>query len=91
MLASSEAEATSALFSLPPNDIERLHRHHHNRGVGAWERSSATPQSPPLCSTACCTAPWSINLDDQSYRLLDHRAAAETLRRTTTGDTQQLH
>ena len=32
-----------------------------------------------------------INLDGESYRLRDHHAAAETLRRTTTGTRQQLH
>jgi hypothetical protein len=32
-----------------------------------------------------------VNLDGESYRLRDHHAAAETLRRTTTGTRQQLH
>lgn len=32
-----------------------------------------------------------INLDGESYRLRDHQAAAETLRRITTGTRQQLH
>lgn len=32
-----------------------------------------------------------INLDGESYRLRDHHAAAETLRRATTGTRQQLH
>ena len=32
-----------------------------------------------------------INLDGESYRLRDHQAAAETLRRTTTGTRRQLH
>jgi len=32
-----------------------------------------------------------VNLDGESYRLRDHQAAAETLRRTTTGTRQQLH
>ncbi len=31
-----------------------------------------------------------INLDGESYRLRDHHAAAETLRRTTTGNRQPL-
>ena len=31
-----------------------------------------------------------INLDGESYRLRDHHAAAETLRRTTTGTRQPL-
>lgn len=32
-----------------------------------------------------------VILDGESYRLRDHHAAAETLRRTTTGTRQQLH
>lgn len=32
-----------------------------------------------------------VNLDGESYRLRDHHAAAETLRRTTTGNRQALH
>lgn len=32
-----------------------------------------------------------INLDGESYRLRDHHAAAETLRRATTGTRQPLH
>jgi DNA replication protein DnaC len=32
-----------------------------------------------------------INLEGESYRLRDHRAAAETLRRTTTCTRQPLH
>jgi hypothetical protein len=32
-----------------------------------------------------------INLDGESYRLRDHQAAAETLRRTAIGNRQQLH
>ncbi len=32
-----------------------------------------------------------INLDGESYRLRDHQAAAETLRRATTGTRQPLH
>lgn len=31
-----------------------------------------------------------INLDGESYRLRDQRAAAETLRRTTTGNRQPI-
>ena len=32
-----------------------------------------------------------INLDGESYRLRDHHAAAETLRRAATGTRQPIH
>ncbi|ETZ64021.1 putative dNA replication family protein, partial [Mycobacterium sp. MAC_011194_8550] len=32
-----------------------------------------------------------INLDGESYRLRDHHAAAETLRRATTATRQPIH
>jgi hypothetical protein len=32
-----------------------------------------------------------INLDGESYRLRDHHAAADTLRRATTGTRQPIH
>jgi hypothetical protein len=32
-----------------------------------------------------------VNLDGESYRLRDHHAAADTLRRATTGTRQPLH
>ena len=32
-----------------------------------------------------------VNLDGESYRLRDHHAAAESLRRATTGTRQRLH
>jgi len=32
-----------------------------------------------------------VNLDGESYRLRDHHAAAETLRRAATGTRQPLH
>jgi hypothetical protein len=55
-------------------------------------RSSATPPWPPAATLdrrlhrAVVT-----NLDGESYRLRDHQAAAETLRRITAGNRQQRH
>ncbi|BCI51736.1 ATPase AAA [Mycolicibacterium litorale] len=62
-----------------------------NRGVGAWgeilgDTTVAAAMLDRLLHRSVVTT-----LDTESYRLRDHHAAAETLRRTTTGNRQQLH
>ncbi len=88
------AEAASALFQvvsqryLKTSIVITTNR----GGVGAWggdilgDTTVAAAMLDRLLHRSVV-----INLDGESYRLRDHQAAAETLRRTTTGNRQQLH
>lgn len=71
-------------------------RHRYTRS--SIEAQSILLRVQPLIASRLVVSPMSlerrsvvINLDGESYRLRDHHAAAETLRRTTTGTRQQLH
>lgn len=62
-----------------------------NRGVGAWGEILGDTTVAAAMLDRLLHRSVVINLDGESYRLRDHHAAAETLRRTTTGTRQQLH
>ena len=62
-----------------------------NRGVAAWgdvlgDTTVAAAMLDRLLHRSVV-----VNLDGESYRLRDHHAAAESLRRATTGTRQRLH
>jgi DNA replication protein DnaC len=62
-----------------------------NRGVGAWgdilgDTTVAAAMLDRLLHRSVV-----INLDGESYRLRDHHAAADSLRRATTGTRQPIH
>ncbi|BBW99190.1 hypothetical protein MMOR_01270 [Mycolicibacterium moriokaense] len=86
------AEAASALFQVVSQRyLKTSIVITTNRGVGAWgdilgDTTVAAAMLDRLLHRSVV-----INLDGESYRLRDHQAAAETLRRTTTGNRQQLH
>ena len=61
------------------------------RGVGAWGEILGDTTVAAAMLDRLLHRSVVINLDGESYRLRDHHAAAETLRRTTTGTRQQLH
>ena len=61
-----------------------------NRGVGAWgdilgDTTVAVAMLDRLLHRSVV-----VNLDGESYRLRDHHAAADTLRRATTGTRQPI-
>lgn len=86
------AEAESALFQVClPTIFEDQHRHHHQprgrcRGEVLADTTVAAAMLDRLLHRSVV-----INLDGESYLLRDHQAAAEALRRTTTGPRQQQH
>jgi DNA replication protein DnaC len=81
------AEAASALFQVVSQRyLKTSIVITTNRGVGAWgDTTVAAAMLDRLLHRSIV-----INLDGESYRLRDHHAAAETLRRTTTGTRQPL-
>lgn len=86
------AEATSALFQVVSqrylkNSIVIT----TNRGVGAWGEVFGDTTVAAAMLDRLLHRSVVINLDGESYRLRDHQAAAETLRRTTIGTRQELH
>ena len=85
------AEAASALFQVVSQRyLKTSIVLTSNRGVGAW--------GDILCDTTVAAAMLDrllhrsvvMNLDGDSYRLRDHQARTDTLRRTTTGNRQPL-
>ena len=86
------AEAASALFQVVSQRyLKTSIVITTNRGVGAWgdilgDTTVAAAMLDRLLHRSVV-----INLDGESYRLRDHHAAADTLRRATTGTRQQIH
>ena len=61
-----------------------------NRGVGSWGEILGDTTVAAAMLDRLLHRSIVVNLDGESYRLRDHHAAAETLRRTTTGNRQPL-
>ena len=61
-----------------------------NRGVASWGEVLGDTTVAAAMLDRLLHRSVVINLDGESYRLRDHHAAAETLRRTTTGTRQPL-
>ena len=85
------AEAASALFQIVS------HRYLKtsiiittNRGVGSWGEILGDTTVAAAMLDRLLHRSIVVNLDGESYHLRDHHAAAETLRRTTTGNRQPL-
>lgn len=86
------AEAASALFQVVSQRyLKTSIVITTNRGVGAWGEILGDTTVAAAMLDRLLHRSVVINLDGESYRLRDHHAAAETLRRTTTGTRQQLH
>lgn len=86
------AEAASALFQVVSQRyLKTSIVITTNRGVGAWGEILGDTTVAAAMLDRLLHRSVVINLDGESYRLRDHQAAAETLRRTTTGTRQQLH
>ena len=62
-----------------------------NRGVGAWGEILGDTTVAAAMLDRLLHRSVVINLDGDSYRLRDHHARNEQLRRTTTGTRQPLH
>lgn len=62
-----------------------------NRGVGAWDDIFGGTTVAAAMLDRRLHRPVVINLDGESYRLRDHHAAADTLRRATTGTREPIH
>ena len=86
------AEAASALFQVVSQRyLKTSIVITTNRGVGAWgdilgDTTVAAAMLDRLLHRSVV-----LNLDGDSYRLRDHHARTDTLRRTTTGTRQPLH
>ena len=86
------AEAASALFQVVSQRyLKTSIVITTNRGVGAWgdilgDTTVAAAMLDRLLHRSVV-----INLDGESYRLRDHHAAADILRRATTGTRQPIH
>ncbi|CQD11868.1 transposition helper protein [Mycobacterium lentiflavum] len=86
------AEAASALFQVVSQRyLKTSIVITTNRGVGAWGEILGDTTVAAAMLDRLLHRSVVINLDGESFRLRDHQAAAETLRRTTTGNRQQLH
>ena len=86
------AEAASALFQVVSQRyLKTSIVITTNRGVGAWGEILGDTTVAAAMLDRLLHRSVVINLDGESYGLRDHHAAAETLRRTTTGTRQQLH
>ncbi|WP_443677278.1 ATP-binding protein [Mycobacterium sherrisii] len=86
------AEAASALFQVVPQRyLKTSIVITTNRGIGAWGEILGDTTVAAAMLDRLLHRSVVINLDGESYRLRDHHAAAETLRRTTTGNRHQLH
>jgi len=86
------AEAASALFQVVSQRyLKTSIVITTNRGVGAWGEILGDTTVAAAMLDRLLHRSVVINLDGESYRLRDHHAAAETLRRATTGTRQPLH
>jgi len=86
------AEAASALFQVVSQRyLKTSIVITTNRGVGSWGEILGDTTVAAAMLDRLLHRSVVINLDGESYRLRDHQAAAETLRRATTGTRQALH
>ena len=86
------AEAASALFQVVSQRyLKTSIVITTNRGVGAWGEILGDTTVAAAMLDRLLHRSVVINLDGESYRLRDHHAAAETLRRATTGTRQPIH
>ncbi len=86
------AEAASALFQVVSQRyLKTSIVITTNRGVGSWGEILGDTTVAAAMLDRLLHRSVVINLDGESYRLRDHHAAAETLRRATTGTRQPLH
>lgn len=85
------AEAASALFQVVSQRyLKTSIVITTNRGVGSWGEILGDTTVAAAMLDRLLHRSIVVNLDGESYRLRDHHAAAETLRRTTTGNRQPL-
>ena len=85
------AEAASALFQVVSQRyLKTSIAITTNRGVGSWGEILGDTTVAAAMLDRLLHRSIVVNLDGESYRLRDHHAAAETLRRTTTGNRQPL-
>ena len=85
------AEAASALFQVVSQRyLKTSIIITTNRGVGSWGEILGDTTVAAAMLDRLLHRSIVVNLDGESYRLRDHHAAAETLRRTTTGNRQPL-
>jgi hypothetical protein len=86
------AEAASALFQVVSQRyLKTSIVITTNRGVGAWGEVRGDTTVAAAMLDRLLHRSVVINLDGESYRLRDHHAAADTLRRASTGTRQPLH
>src|SRR6476619_6918306 len=86
------AEAASALFQVVSQRyLKTSIVITTNRGVGAWGEILGDTTVAAAMLDRLLHRSVVINLDGESYRLRDHHAAAETLRRAATGTRQPIH
>ncbi|WP_446222571.1 IS21-like element helper ATPase IstB [Nocardia sp. IBHARD005] len=85
------AEAASALFQVVSQRyLKTSIVITTNRGVGSWGEILGDNTVAAALLDRLLHRSMVINLDGDSYRLRDHQATAENLRRTTTGNRQPL-
>jgi hypothetical protein len=86
------AEAASALFQVVSQRyLKTSIVITTNRGVGSWGEILGDTTVAAAMLDRLLHRSVVINLDGESYRLRDHHAAADTLRRATTGTRQPIH
>ncbi|MFM8857407.1 MAG: ATP-binding protein, partial [Actinomycetota bacterium] len=86
-----QAEAASALFQVVSQRyLKTSIVITTNRGVGSWGEILGDTTVAAAMLDGLLHRSIVVNLDGESYRLRDHHAAAENLRRTTTGNRQPL-
>ena len=86
------AEAASALFQVVSQRyLKTSIVITTNRGVGAWGDILGDTTVAAALLDRLLHRSVVINLDGESYRLRDHHAAADSLRRATTGTRQPIH
>ncbi len=86
------AEAASALFQVVSQGyLKTSIVITTNRGVGAWGDILGDTTVAAAILDRLLHRSVVINLDGESYRLRDHHAAADSLRRATTGTRQPIH
>ena len=86
------AEAASALFQVVSQRyLKSSIVITTNRGVGAWGEVLGDTTVAAAMLDRLLHRSVVISLDGESYRLRDHHAAAETLRRAATGTRQPIH
>jgi len=86
------AEAASALFQVVSQRyLKTSIVVTTNRGVGAWGDILGDTTVAAAVLDRLLHRSVVVNLDGESYRLPDHHAAADTLRRATTGTRQPIH